>query len=76
MDITIHAVQRNHFFKIFEALLQTILEKRVFMTNHMQSFIHDPHSTSSNKETFLQDFLVILKRSSELLNNLEEMFPR
>ena len=32
----------------------------------------DPHSIN-NKETFLQDFLIILY--SELLVNLEKMFP-
>ena len=28
----------------------------------MQSFVHDSPTTSGNEETFLQDFLVILKR--------------
>ena len=40
-----------------------------------------PHPTTiGNKETFLQDFPVILQNSSakasELLENLEEMYPR
>ena len=31
----------------------------------MQSFVHDSHSTISNKETFLHNFLVILNHSPQ-----------
>ena len=46
-------------------------DKRKFQTgncsvNMHQPFVHDPLTTISNEETFLQDFL----------ENLEEMFPR
>ena len=45
-------------------------ETGVFMTNSTQSFDHDPHSATrnifSNSEAF----------SSELLENVKEMFPR
>ena len=33
------------------------------MTNFMQSFVHDPHTTISNVEAYLQGFLVVLKHS-------------
>ena len=32
------------------------------MTTLMQSFVHDPYSSISSKEAFLQDFLEILKQ--------------
>ena len=34
----------------------------VLVTNSTQKCVHDPHPTISNEETFLQDFVVILKR--------------
>ena len=36
------------------------------MNNSVPSCVQDSHSTSSNEETFLQDFV----------ENLEEMFPQ
>ena len=44
------------------------------MTNSIKSFVHDPTYTSSNEETFLQDFLELLD-SLKLLENIEYMFP-
>ena len=34
----------------------------VLVTNSTQKCVHDPHPTISNEETFIQDFVVILKR--------------
>ena len=45
-------------------------EDEVIMTAYTwltESFIHDPHSTVNNKETFLRDFLAILKHSDQNL---------
>ena len=49
------------------------LEFVVLMTNYIQLFVHDPHITISNEETFLQDFHVILKR---LLQNYLKILKR
>ena len=45
------------------------------MTYAIQSFVCDPHSHINNEEIFLQDLPVILDNNSELLEDLEEMFP-
>ena len=43
------------------------------MSIFMQLCVHDAHATTSIKEIFLQDFLVITKRIRQ--KNLKEMFP-
>ena len=43
------------------------------MTNSIQSFVHDPYCTISNREIFLQDFLVILNGRFRIS---DEMFYR
>ena len=46
------------------------LEMRVSMTNSVHSFVHDPHATISNKETFIRDC------ETCYLIKVERMFPR
>ena len=47
------------------------------MDGFIQPFVHSPPSTLTNKEMFLQDFLVFLKLSlHEIPENLEEIFRR
>ena len=40
------------------------------MKMYIQSFIHDPQATTSNEDTFLRDFLKILK---QLLQNFKKI---
>ena len=49
---------------LFHSIKKTVfnpLEKRNFMINYVQSFVHDPLNTVSNEETFLQDFKILIK---------------
>ena len=58
---------------MLEGYEEEIQRRRDLMTKSMQSCVHDPHNTISNK-IFLQDFPIIL--NSELLEFIEEMFPK
>ena len=57
------------------------LDLGILLTNSIQTFVYDPHTTSSNEETFLQENLEERFSSkfeafaSDLLENLEKMFP-
>ena len=62
-------------FKKYDNILDNIfhhLDVDISMTYSIQLCDHDPHTTISKEKTFLQEFLVILKR---MLQILEEMFP-
>ena len=47
----------------------------ILMPNSIQLFVHNPLTSISNKETSLRFFSDSEADTSELLENLEEMFP-
>ena len=61
-------------YTYFTFPLHDLLGLVIIMKISIQSCIHDPLTTTSNEEIFLQDFQLILKWTSELIENLEEMF--
>ena len=55
--------------------LQTPLSRVILMGMSIEPCFHDPHTTVSNEDIFLQNFLAIVKqKSSELVENIESMF--
>ena len=54
-----------------------VIVTNVYRGGAIHEFVHVPQTTTNNEGIFIQDFLVILlAKASELLENLEVMFPR
>ena len=53
-------------------LISPFRDRKIFITKILQSFAHD----ISNEETCLQDYSNSEANASQLLQHLEEIFPR